>query len=134
MIANGKKFQNDAFMVKSISYTDIIENCRDNVPFNLYALVIREYFRIVAKTLLNGYAWKFSKGIGEVMVVKKSMTLKLLSARKKIVQPKLGFYYIGFLKSVFLDENGMTFILADKLRLQVESIVKSKKRDYRYEC
>ncbi len=134
MIANGKKFQNDAFMVKNITYTDVIENCRGSVPFNLYALVIREYLRIVAKTLLNGYAWEFSKGIGEIMIVKKTMTLKLLSVRKKIVQPKLGFHYIGLLKSVFLDENGMMLVLADKLRLEVESMVKSKKRDYRYEC
>jgi len=120
--------------IKKVTFDSFLEEMANAKDVHVFGVVVREYLKIVAKALLNGYIYEFPKGFGELMIVKKQVDEQVLSRRKSVTQPKLGFHYTSLMKSVFFDENGMQLTFAPSLQVRIDNKVKTKERDYRYEC
>lgn len=134
MIVNGEKYKLPYFFrIKELTPNDIFRTYKRSTDGSLFVSVVKEYFRIVIKTMLNGYSWEFPKGLGELAIVKKDVTKEYLASHKNIITPKLGFYYSYSFKSEILDKNGMKLILEPNILNQANELVRTNQKDYRYE-
>lgn len=137
------KGHNTLHTVKKVTERQFIEGMIHFLPayikYRQAKQIIREYFRIVYKYVLEGMAWEFPKGFGVLKIVKQDYDpnyyyYKLMAGViRNFNYKRIGFLYKVVLDSKYLEEKGVKYRAPCYVRKQLNKILTDTDKDYRYE-